>query len=113
MTTVELIEVAAKDMLPGDLLCTDTANHEMDAYVSAESRINSAVLQTRSFTIAWDNLSDLSTFPTVRDLFWQDSHRIEHVSHGPWKARVVTKNGAIIRVPKDRPVAVVRKSVAR
>ena len=49
-----------------------------------------------------------TTYGADRNSLAEDSHRVESVSYGPFKARIVLGRGAVVRVPRNMPVSVYR-----
>jgi hypothetical protein len=96
----------ARNLRPGDRLCTDVY-----AEYKSEPESNAYRLYSAAYVILWGriNPNNRSTFPEYRKEIIRQASTVEHVSHGPWKARVVTAGGAVVRVPKDRMVTVYRR----
>lgn len=106
-----LIEVKARELRPGDVLCTEeTANHGF-APTAWTSRWNSYRLQSRALLIAWEHLADVGglNHTGMRAALRVGSHRVESSSYGLFKARVVMHGGAVVRLPRNVTLAVYRK----
>jgi hypothetical protein len=101
------IEVRVRDMRPGDRLCTQQDRPE----VSGLSMWNAYRLWSRALHTAWEGLTDLSQFWDNREHFHTQAEAIEHVSYGPFRARVVFPSGAVVVYRRNAPVAVYRKGV--
>lgn len=103
-----LVEVQARDMRPGDILCIQVDRED----VSPLSTMNAWRLQSRAFRLAWEQraISDgYENTPRVLHMFSKNSYRVEHVSYGLFKARVVFSGGVAVRFPRNAWVAVFRK----
>lgn len=105
-----LIEVKARELLPGDILCTDvsSARETSTEFYATEwtSRWNSAKLQSKSFLLLWELAG--GDFRSSRHVMNEWSRLVEHVSYGPWKARIVMPGGVVIRLPRNTVLAVYR-----
>lgn len=107
-----LIEVYAKHLRPGDVLCTQQDRDD----VTHESTMNAWKIQSRAFRKFWEQVTQEQGYAA----FWGNAHQlarqrsyiVEHVSYGPFRARIVLPTGAIVRFPKNAWVAVFRNDAA-
>lgn len=97
--------VKAKDLRPGDVL------YDADSFEIAMTRTaqwNSARIQTQALMLLMKRYWGTSLNTHDHKLLRAESRRVEHVSYGPFKARIVLGRGVVVRVPRNRVVAVVR-----
>lgn len=96
------VEVKAKDLEPGDILCDD------DRLNPAEWK--SAIIITLAVISVIDNKRKRYASRTRAEhvALSEEIRRVEHVSYGPFKARIVLGNGSIVRVRRNAIVAVYR-----
>lgn len=102
-----LIEVKAKNMRAGDVLCTDQSQD----LVWWESTMNAWKIQSRAYFAVLENPANRNDFWQAHETFRRHSQHIEHVSYGPFRARILFPSGVVIRVPKNMDVAVWREGI--
>lgn len=104
------IEIPARQLQAGDKLCIDFTPESAE-FVSHDAWLNAWRIQSRAFIIAWRVMAYRHGFPYVVTLIPKlrdESVRIEHTTYGPFRARIQSASGAVIRVPRNLPVAVFR-----
>jgi hypothetical protein len=97
------IAVRAKDMRAGDVLYSRT-----DA-AALFSQWNAHQIYASAFSTLAEGYP-YPEFMLARLLLMSQAQHIEHVSYGPFKARIVTAGGAVVLVRRNMMVAVLRGS---
>lgn len=93
-----LAEVKAKNLRPGDVLYGEK--------VDDMAQWTAAFIQSQALMALLERFG--GEYFRNHSAFVEDSHRIEHVSHGPFRARIVLGRGAVVRIGRNRIVAVYR-----
>ena len=102
-----VIEVRVTELLPGDVLCAHVDREDCQY----DSLLHSAIVKSRAFRQHWARLAEsnrLSEYYASRGKFSEWSEKVEHVSYGPFRARILMPIGVTVRVPRKWVVAVVR-----
>jgi hypothetical protein len=94
------VTVKAKELEPGDVL--------NDNYVLDDAQWNSGRIRSLAVTILMDRYRGEYIGRRKKDL--EGTYRIESLSYGPFRARIVLGCGAVVRVRRNLPVSVYRGS---
>lgn len=94
------VTVKARELRPGDVLCEDN--------VFDKGQWNAKLIRSRAVAVLMDRYR--GEYIWRRSAEFEGIHRVESVSYGPFKARIVLGFGVVVRVRRDLPVSVYRVS---
>lgn len=92
------VTVKARELEPGDILA--------DEYVLDAGQWNAWRIRSRAVTILMDHYR--GEYISRRSAELEGTYRVEHVTYGPWRARILLRCGAVVRVRRNLPVSVYR-----